>query len=103
MKIQVTKADIKNGLPVNFSYCPIALAVKRKFPENSVSVSVSPGYIADNGLKFPGEITINSKIGPDYSRIATYTIPGKAISFIKRFDSGKPVKAFEFVARKVKP
>ena len=73
-KICVTRRDIKEGTRKWLSRCPIALAAKRAFGTNRVSVS--------------DHIVINGKF---------YTASPKVLLFIDNFDRGRVVEPFSFV------
>jgi hypothetical protein len=73
VKIKVTQEDIAMGSKNDCFYCPIALALKRhEFVRVHVGTDV---FYADNH---------------------PYPLNKKAVKFIERFDSGKPVKPFSF-------
>jgi hypothetical protein len=63
--IEVTRDDIRNGIPYNSFNCPIARAVQRQFPNHPTRVFVT--YMTLGGLR--GEL------------------PEEAIDFIGRFDN----------------
>lgn len=64
MKITVTQDDIDGGTHCNSSKCPIALAIGRKFPFNSVAIGITTCSIDANA----------------------YLLPKKAQNFIQVFD-----------------
>ena len=73
--VKVTQADISSGRPKNGVYCPVALAVRRLFPERNTTVGVFAVYINDK----------------------PYTpLPASAVDFIGQFDKGRAVKPFSF-------
>ncbi len=74
-KIVVTKGDIKNGLPSDECFCPVALAIARGLKTEVVEVWGD------------GDFYINGKIIEQ---------PEKVETFIDRFDSRKDVKPFSF-------
>lgn len=74
MKIQVTQADIANGMRGNRKACPIARAVIRASSLSTASVTQS--YIRRGRRK-------------DFT-------PAEARIFIRAFDAGQPVEPFEF-------
>lgn len=79
VKVEVKAKHIKAGLPENFRFCPIALAVKDKgFQRPYVTVEVSAYDKEDNPV--------------------VASLPLKALNFIDKFDEGKKVKPFSFVA-----
>lgn len=75
IKISVSQEDIDNGTPGDETCCPIALAVKRQYPEyNEVSVEIDVLFLDD----------IN------------YLMPIEASNFVDDFDEGKSVAPLEF-------
>lgn len=72
--IHVLQADINNGLRGSCSTRPIALAVARTFPEDTVFVSY--GTIVANHTE--------------------YRTPKEVRQFIVDFDNDRPVTPFEF-------
>jgi len=79
MKIEITEADIRNGVCGNARQCPIAKAVARNTRRREVTVDDIDIYIKKDDFSFP--------------------TPKKARHFIDRFDSGLSVKPFSFVLR----
>lgn len=75
-RIDVTATDIKKGLARNGCMCPVARAAKRAF-RTGESVFVM-GYI--------------------WALDVTWDMPKKALWWIVRYDSGKPVRPFSFYA-----
>lgn len=78
--VDVTQEDIEMGERRASMRCPVALAVRR-VPELSACVVGPKDVISDspahpNGLDIP--------------------LPGAAIKFVLRFDSGRPVRPFSF-------
>ena len=74
MKIQVTQADIDNGIPEDDCRCPIALALKR---------AGYPAYVGD----FKVEMEDGTEV----------LLPDSARHFIERFDRDfTSVSPFEF-------
>ena len=74
-KIQVTQEHIDKGKRVNPSCCPVALAIRGK----TVWIpNVTSMYV-----------TFDEKI-------YTAWLPAVAAEFVNSFDSGNPVKPFEF-------
>lgn len=53
MKIIVTKNDIEQGVRRNHAHCPIALALKRRFPRQTVSVCLGHAQVGPNLYKLP--------------------------------------------------
>lgn len=76
MKIEVTQADISNGMKCSENYCPIALAARRYSWLLSTKPYVNNGYMRlDNRC---------------------YNLPQVAKDFIINFDHNMPVKPFSF-------
>ena len=78
IKIDVTEADIKNGIRFLSKKCPVALAVKRI-------------------LKKPVQVwgdTYNLVI--QKGKENEIRLPGKVDTFVERFDKGEKVKPFSF-------
>jgi len=80
VKVIVTEQDIVNGIRHDCSSCPIALALKRVFPNSDPDV----GY--DSYIHRNGQSTL------------VLTVPPTAQDFILRFDDGEDVEPFEFEA-----
>lgn len=79
MRIRVTRADIKNGIPKDSLSCPIALAIRRACPR-STQVSVYENVIIHQcGVRLP-----------------PIELPEEALAFIMLFDDQKPVRPFSF-------
>jgi len=81
INLKVTRANIKNGEPVNPGKCPIA---------NSIMEQVKNVYYV---RVLPEEASIKVKQG---NKIITYksTLPKVANTFIRMFDDGTRVKPF---------
>ena len=74
-KIQVTQEHINKGKRMKACECPVALAIRDKtkwIPDVSSLI-----------VTFPGTLD-------------TEWLPAKAAEFVNAFDSGNPVKPFEF-------
>ena len=80
-RIKVTKSDIQNGRPGYSDSCPIALAVKRKFPGSDVSV---------------GYFDFDVQHGPADKEIHGRMLPERAQRFVDEFDGNSPVEPFQF-------
>jgi hypothetical protein len=80
--IKVTQADIDNGCMRNGVYCPIALAAKRAFRTQHVTVHSVIHVISGNNTS-----------------AKTWILPQEAIEFIFNFDHMVTVEPFEFEAR----
>lgn len=78
-RINVSSRDILFGFPYESDYCPIAIALKRQFPDKDVSVSESGRIEIGDEVVFLSQKTLN-----------------KVVDFVKRFDSGEDVKPFRF-------
>lgn len=81
VRLNVTKAHIKNGQPVNPSKCPIA---------NSIMENIKNAYFVS---VLPDQVAIKIKNGNKVSAYKSIT-PKLANTFIKRFDDGKRVGPF---------
>jgi len=90
MKIIVTQEDIEKGAPEDSTFCPIALAVKRRFSEF--------GQVTEVEVKYE-----TFKVAVNKQNIY-YSLPRTAQKFIRDFDCldeiEGPVKPFEFIARR---
>lgn len=78
--VRVTAKDIKKGIPVDPSYCPVAIACWRQFGVSCVVLT--------------GERTI--KIGE-----VKYSMPSKVRDFAQAFDLGCKVKTFVFKCKPI--
>jgi hypothetical protein len=76
--IEVRQDHIDKGLKKNCHSCPVALAVKEKFP-NWRQISIN-GFDLYHG----------------YFDIKCVELPVKVYNFVGNFDSGRPVKPFKF-------
>lgn len=74
MLIEVTREDIDHGLAGSCGSCPVALAIRRRFPDGWVRVGIRCVYAGGRA----------------------YHLPSGAIEFIERFDGGMPVEPFSF-------
>ena len=79
MWISVTKQDIQQGIPRKSSLCPIALAVKRRFPDLNI-------YVLPYGI-FYRRTLLGVVSRPDQDKIA---------DFINAFDQRHTVNPFRF-------
>ena len=77
--VHVTKKDIAAGRKEDATRCPVALAVKRHTNSEKVYVFTCEAIQA-LGVKF--------------------ILPRSADRFVRCFDSGKPVKPFNFILKK---
>lgn len=78
IRFRVTKEDIRDGKRFNPCRCPIALAIGRRFPEETI-------FVNHEGVQFSGTGNI-------------FNMPQNAQTFITYFDSLIPVSPFEFDA-----
>lgn len=74
LKVNVTRDDIKRGIPEDESYCPIARAVRRLGKKKLVLVDADICVLGLHDFK----------------------LPRKAAKFIDKFDNGETVKPFSF-------
>jgi hypothetical protein len=77
MKIIVTQDDIRQGLPHNGYFCPVACAIKRQLKSPSAYVGVKISFLKDG-------VVIDVPL-PDMVR-----------DFIRAFDNDGFVEPFEF-------
>ena len=70
--VNVTKRDIENGAPSEPESCPIALAVRRKFPDRTIQVDTDELRVIDTGKK-PSKDLVGR-------------LPRRARNFIEDFD-----------------
>lgn len=73
--ISVTRKDIAEGRRASPSFCPVALAIRRRYPKKAISVAEKVIFI--------------SSIGERMS-------PESVCQFVESFDHRKPVKPFRF-------
>lgn len=83
--VNITKADIENGIKLTSKYCPIALAAKRAFKSPLISVLSLTGIIKSYPTR----------------KSHYYELPNKATDFIWDFDRGHDVKPFRFTTWRV--
>ena len=81
MKITVTQDHINKGYRFNTDRCPIALAVREKFPNATVSVT-------------------NQDIHVKKWFLRRYNLPKEAIHFVYDFDNRLSVQPIEFEAKR---
>ena len=74
MKVRVTQEHIDEGIPQECGFCPIAIAIRDQYPNESINVDGEEITIGDNH----------------------YLTPESAADFIHRFDFGGKVSPFEF-------
>lgn len=77
MLINVTKEDIREGIPCNSRACPVGRAIFNKVKK---AINVGTTFIVIGG--------------------SIYQMPRKVRYFIKRFDYNKNVTPFSFTLRK---
>lgn len=77
--VTVTVDDIRDGVAINCTQCPVALALQRAYPE--ADASASPLF-----LRFYGNREI----------VAFAITPDEVRKFISRVDSFKDVEPFSF-------
>lgn len=78
-KVEVTAADLKNGMRFGIDNGPLALAIRRALVNvDEVNVYRTTFYVAKQ------------------SRGATYTLPPEAAKAVIDFDNGLPVEPFSF-------
>lgn len=82
MKINVTEDHIARGRQGAPNSCPVALALKET-SSDFANVVVSPSWFFSKNKDF--KITYEAT-----------NLPKKVQQFIKKFDTGKPVKPFSF-------
>ena len=58
-KVEVTQEDIDKGIPSDCNYCAVALALKRKYKTDDVSVSIPDDYVLIKVIVPPIAIAIN--------------------------------------------
>src|ERR1700690_929114 len=88
--IHVTKHDIAAGEPEAGNSCPIARAVARSFKKKVGTYFVNEKCISHVSNPNYGGQAVGSTLG---------ALPQQAQSFVKKFDSLKPVRPFSFVLR----
>ena len=71
-KIEITQEDIDRGMRGRSDFCPVALALRRKWPEAEMGC-----FACDLGNRL-------------------VLVPELVSKFVEDFDSGKPVKPFTF-------
>jgi len=76
LSVTVTRDDIRLGKTYDECNCPIARAIKRQYKTKAVCVRGDDGNIDGREVLFPKA----------------------AETFIRRFDLGRPVKPFTFLA-----
>jgi len=74
VRVEVTEADVVNGIPKDSCDCAVALALRRV----TEPVKVGPCWVELNGSD------------------ALVPLPAEAVAFIRRFDRGEPVEPFAF-------
>jgi hypothetical protein len=78
--VEVTEEDISGGLIDSCGSCPIALAVKRRFPDLFPRVTGNHVHLLDG----PEEIYTTKKV-------AIYDHSDESHGFVRRFDTGADV------------
>lgn len=91
--IEVTQADIDNGVPGNMCRCPVAIAAVRALGGDWA------GYLAvEEKASEVLQVSLYASrcaLGP----YAAYPLPGDAADFVARFDDEDTVVPFTFTAR----
>lgn len=82
--VRVTKEHIKLGKKHSCSKCPVALALD--LHEDSRAIQGTSYY----------EVNSNNILLKAFNQELCFKPPNSVIEFIKKFDSGKPVKPFNF-------
>lgn len=90
LEIQVTEDDIENGARGVDDFCPIALAIRRRYPEFVPSV-------LGHGMGHEADISLYAREDLDHLNYL-YAIPEQAAEFIDTFDADLPVSPFAFTA-----
>ena len=85
LKIRVTEQDIENGQKGSCRKCPVALALRKHYPDNDLLVGAHDVDIYLDGVAFSS------------NNLVTYKFPSEVTQFIGDFDDGKPVSPIEFV------
>lgn len=81
--VKVKSSDIKQGVRLDSTKCPIARSLRRIFPKRGVSVYGAEAYVkAHNG------------------DTRAFLLPYDARNFIDAFDSGRKVSPLSFVITK---
>lgn len=93
--IEVTAEDIRLGTPASACQCAIALAALRALGDGFAGFLMAE----DAGI---GEERLQVSLYENRAAhvpYAAYPLPPAAVSFIDRFDNGRPVEPFAFTAR----
>ena len=74
--MKIIEEDIKNGVPHNGIACPIANAIRRKYPDAQIIVDRTGTHVKINDLVYP--------------------LPKEAQDFVVNFDTTRKGEPFEF-------
>lgn len=90
-EIEVTQEDIDSGECRNIFQCPIARAIKRRFPYADHSINA-------HGDPLPAEVSVGYHDANVHYNGVPYRagVPVIAATFINDYDRGLPVKPFTF-------
>ena len=83
IQVHITQNDIELGVRDNVLSCPISIAVKRQFPDWTVTTNLCFIYLVNE------------------SNHLAFTMPEDGFRFVKDFDLGRNVKPFELKANTI--
>lgn len=86
LRLYVTQDDIDNGQPMRTLDCPVALALRRRFPGEIVAVD----YYA---------VFVNEGKNQGKRVRARYQLSKRAAEFVEAFDNALPVQPTSFLLR----
>lgn len=93
--IEVTAEDIRLGTPASACQCAIALAALRALGEDFAGFLMAEAA----GDEQPLQVSLYENRAA-HVPYAVYPLPPAAVSFIGRFDHGRPVEPFTFTAQR---
>lgn len=82
VSVRVTSDDIASGKRKDACHCPVALALKRAYPESEI-------FAGDDGELYTYQ-------APAAPRVRVASLPPVANRFIEEFDDGYAVQPFSF-------
>ena len=88
--LNVTQEDIDNGIRLNLSSCPIALALKREL-KYEVRVDIFPEKFNAKEYNDLKSLVHCIEVDPDSNKELYIKLTNKALKFIDRFDNKKGI------------
>jgi len=82
IEVEITKSDVENGLKGSPTHCPVALALRREFPNKEISVSISALYLGNT--EYWGGFRLTKQI-QNFDRDGKFELGKYKLTKINRF------------------